>query len=285
MAQTIKKFSLVRITLKYLGLFLLSSFILIVVTSPYPGDLQDQTPTQTAFMRHSLNGKKSLIQPKPIKPVSLQNISPQLIKAVLSSEDDLFFKHNGFNTTEIFKALITNIKKGRISRGGSTLTQQLARNLYLSPKKSIVRKVREAYITFLLELNLSKSRILELYLNTAQFGPGIYGAEQAARYHFGQSAKSLSAHQAALLAAMLPRPSVYGKKPYPSRTYLRQKRILRRMHKYALYLPKKIKVKQNATVQKTNKSDSAPIDEKVTTEIEFIEGKKSSQSGDDFNEF
>lgn len=295
MAQSIKTFSFVRIILKYTGLFCLVSAILIVVTSPNPGEYQDQNPKQTAFMELRKNSKAT--PPKPIKFVPISQISPQLIKAILSSEDDLFFKHHGFNTTEMIKAFWANLKKARLSRGGSTLTQQLARNLYLSPTKSIVRKIREAYITFLIELNLSKTRILELYLNTAQFGPGIYGAEQAALYHFGTRAKFLSSSQAALLAAMLPRPSVYGKKPYPGKTYARQRRILKRMHKYALHLPQSIQKRVPVVSQKKKNEEPQPKAkektiltedtkehiEELSTEIDFQ--KKTEFVDDDFNEF
>ena len=137
---------------------------------------------------------------------SLSRISPHLRQAVVVAEDDTFWEHHGFVWSGIRVALTKNLERGRLSAGGSTITQQLAKNLYLSPEKSITRKLQEAVLTWRLEMNLSKERILEIYLNVVEWGKGVYGAEAAARRYFGVSAANLSKSQAATLAAMLPDP-------------------------------------------------------------------------------
>ncbi len=170
--------------------------------------------------------------------VALHNISPYVVRSILTSEDDLFFVHNGFNWREIGKSLKLNLEKMKIVRGGSTITQQLARNLFLSPDKSIFRKFREWLLTYQLEKTLSKKRILELYLNYAQFGPSVYGVKAAGKYHFGTKPKYFTPRQSALLAAVLPSPGKYGKKPYPGITYTRMNKILSRQAVYDLHMPK-----------------------------------------------
>jgi len=136
----------------------------------------------------------------------IETISPHLPRAVLVAEDDRFYQHDGFDFVEIRDAIEDSVREGKRLRGASTLTQQLARNLWLTPDRSWLRKGREAAYTIALDRSLDKDRILELYLNVAEWGPGLFGAEAAARYHFGVSAAELSAEQAALLAAALPNP-------------------------------------------------------------------------------
>mgnify|MGYP001544639086 CR=1 FL=1 len=133
-------------------------------------------------------------------------ISLELKKAVIAAEDLSFFSHSGFDTHEL-KIAARDAVRGKRVRGASTITQQLAKNLWLSPSRSPFRKIREAILTRQLETHLSKGRILELYLNLVQFGPAVYGAEAAARHYFGRSAADLDAEQAAALAASLPRPA------------------------------------------------------------------------------
>ena len=132
-----------------------------------------------------------------------------LKRAVVAAEDAKFVDHEGFDWDGIERALEKNQKKGRIVAGGSTITQQLAKNLFLSPRRSYVRKVEEAIITVMLEAMLDKRRILELYLNVIEWGNGVFGAEAAARRYFGISAAQLSPEQAARLAAMAPNPRFY----------------------------------------------------------------------------
>lgn len=145
--------------------------------------------------------------------VDYDQISNNLKRAVVASEDSTFFEHNGVEWEAIRKAWEYNQRQAERGndrrRGGSTITQQLAKNLFLSNSRSYVRKVKELAITYMLELVLSKERILELYLNVAQWGTNVFGAEAAARHYYKISADRLSASQAARLAAMLPNPAFY----------------------------------------------------------------------------
>jgi monofunctional biosynthetic peptidoglycan transglycosylase len=142
--------------------------------------------------------------------VPYERISTHLKRAVIAAEDARFVGHEGFDWQAISKAIERNEKKGRIVTGASTISQQLAKNLFLSGERSWLRKGQEAAITWMLESAMSKRRILELYLNFAEWGEGVFGAEAAARYHFGTTAASLSAEQAAYLAAILPSPRRYA---------------------------------------------------------------------------
>jgi len=141
-----------------------------------------------------------------MRPLPLERISPYLVHAVVLSEDARFFGHGPFDLAEIEEAVGRDLKARRFARGASTLTQQLARNLYLGTEKSLLRKAREAVLAVKLERALSKRRILALYLNVAEWGDGIFGAEAAARRRFGCSAATLDPAQSAALAAMLPAP-------------------------------------------------------------------------------
>jgi monofunctional glycosyltransferase len=160
----------------------------------------------------------------------LSRISRDLQRAVIVAEDATFYHHHGFDWEGIRGAATRNWDRGELRRGGSTITQQLAKNLYLSPEKNLVRKIHEAAITRALEERLTKKRILELYLNVVEWGKGIYGAEAAAQHHFGKSAQDLAPEEAALLAAILPSPRRYD--PLRVTPYLmrRQQQILSRMH-------------------------------------------------------
>ena len=142
--------------------------------------------------------------------VGYERISPQLKRAVVAAEDAKFVGHEGFDWGAISKAIERNEKMGKLVAGASTISQQLAKNLFLSGERSWLRKGEEAAITWMLESMLSKRRILELYLNFAEWGEGVFGAEAAARYHFGVSATALNPQQAAFLAAILPSPRRYG---------------------------------------------------------------------------
>jgi monofunctional biosynthetic peptidoglycan transglycosylase len=158
--------------------------------------------------------------------VPLSRISPHLRHAVVAAEDASFFIHEGFDWEGIKEAAMYNLEAGEFKRGGSTITQQLAKNLYLSSERSLLRKAREALITYHLEQHLPKKRILELYLNVSEWGYGIYGAEAAARHHFGKPSLELTADEAAWLAAILPSPRRYD--PLRKTTFLtrRHERIL-----------------------------------------------------------
>jgi len=145
------------------------------------------------------------------KWVSLSRISPYLIKAVLIAEDDKFWGHQGFDYDAIKKALEKDIKQKKFKLGGSTITQQLTKNLYLSPVKNPLRKLREAIITWRIERVLSKGRILELYLNVVEWGDyGIFGIEAASQHYYGKPASLLDYQEASRLAAILPNPRKYN---------------------------------------------------------------------------
>ncbi len=167
---------------------------------------------------------------------SLDRISPNLRNAVVASEDDNFYQHSGIDWDSTLEALRTDWEEKRLARGGSTITQQLARNLYLSPSKNPFRKLKEMLIAKRLEQELGKRRILELYLNVVEWGRGIYGAEAAARTYFGKPAADLTPEEAAALAAVLPSPRRYN--PVGRTRFMeRQKaRIISRMEQDG-YLP------------------------------------------------
>ena len=140
-----------------------------------------------------------------------ERISPQLKRALVSAEDGKFMQHYGFDWDGIQKAMEKNERKGKAVAGGSTITQQLAKNLFLSPERSLLRKGEEAVITLMIETLWSKRRILEVYLNVIEWGNGVFGAEAAARHYFGIGAGQLSAEQAARLASMVPSPRFYDR--------------------------------------------------------------------------
>ena len=143
--------------------------------------------------------------------VPYERISPNLKRAIIASEDAKFVDHEGFEWEGIQKAMEKNQKKGRFVAGGSTISQQLAKNLFLTPNKSYLRKAEEAIITLMLENLWSKRRIFEVYLNVIEWGNGVFGAEAAARHYFNTSAAQLGAEQAARLAGMVPNPRYYDK--------------------------------------------------------------------------
>ena len=153
--------------------------------------------------------------------VPLSEISPNMVQAVVASEDNLFLEHNGFSIDDIFKAVEHN-KKGKRIRGGSTISQQTAKNVFLWPNRSYVRKGLEAYFTVLIELIWSKERIMEVYLNIVETGSGVYGVEAASQKFFNKSAAKLTKSQAALIAASLPNPRKF-KIDNPSSYMLKRK--------------------------------------------------------------
>jgi monofunctional glycosyltransferase len=204
-----------------------------LATLPDVGKLARYNPTSTALMDRQM--AKESKEKRPITKewswAPLSRISSHLQRAVVVAEDASFFVHEGFDWQGIRDAALHNFEAGEMKRGGSTITQQLAKNLYLSSERSLLRKTREALITRSLEHHLTKERILELYLNVAEWGRGVYGAEAAARHHFGKSAADLTMSEAAWLAAILPSPRRYD--PIRKTTALtrRHQRILRLVQK------------------------------------------------------
>jgi len=194
-------------------------------TFPDTGRLARSNPTSTALIEARKAEAEREGRPFTLHWtwVPLSDISPNLQKAVIVAEDASFFQHEGFDWGGIQEATIRNIKAGKLARGGSTITQQLAKNLYLSSEKKLLRKAREALIARSLERNLRKKRILEIYLNIAEWGRGVYGAEAAARHHFGKPAAKLTAEEAALLAAILPAPLRHD--PLEVTPYLADRRV------------------------------------------------------------
>jgi monofunctional biosynthetic peptidoglycan transglycosylase len=175
---------------------------------PPLGGLARHNPAGTALMEYRRDQWQAAGKAVSLRWswVALQRISPHLRQAVIIAEDSAFWEHQGFDWKALRLALNTNLERGRLDVGGSTISQQLVKNLYLSPRKSITRKIQEALLTWRLERSLPKERILEIYLNVAEWGEGVFGAEAAARRYFGISAAGLSKEQAATLAAMLPAP-------------------------------------------------------------------------------
>ena len=161
--------------------------------------------------------------------VDYAKISNHLKRALIVSEDDLFVHHEGFDWEGIQKALEKNRKRGKVVAGGSTISQQLAKNLFLTPSKTPWRKAQEALVTLMIEAVWSKQRIFEVYLNVIEWGNGVFGAEAAARYYYGVSAAQLSPEQAARLAAMVPSPRFYDRNRHAPGLAAKAQVILGRM--------------------------------------------------------
>ena len=193
--------------------------------------LRKNNPGKTAMMLQRVDesestGKKFLIQQNWIP---LSRISKHLIDAVIVSEDGMFFEHDGVDWYEIGESFEKNFERGKAARGGSTISQQLSKNLYLSTSKDPVRKLKELIITLRMERILSKRRILEIYLNVIEWGDGVFGAEAAAKRYFGKSASQLSREEAAQMASVIPSPRKH--QPNVMSTYVarRSSIILSRM--------------------------------------------------------
>ena len=173
----------------------------------------DHNPASTSFMDQRLGAMRAKDANARLKHqwVTYPRIAQSLKLAVIAAEDTSFVDHEGFDWKGIEKALEKNQKKGKVVAGGSTITQQLAKNLFLSGERSYWRKGQEAVIAWMIESQMDKQRILEIYLNVVEWGNGVFGAEAAARHYFNISAAQLSREQAARLAAMLPRPQFYDR--------------------------------------------------------------------------
>jgi monofunctional biosynthetic peptidoglycan transglycosylase len=171
-----------------------------------------KNPAKTAFMKYREAQWKAKGRTIKIKQVwvPLSKISPHIRKAVIVGEDAKFWKHDGFDFDAMRKAFETNLEKRKMAVGASTITMQLAKNLFLSPSKNPVRKIHEAILTWRIERLLSKNRILELYLNIAEWGDGIFGIEMASRTYYGHNASELTKDEAVRLAAVLPNPILFN---------------------------------------------------------------------------
>ena len=196
----------------------------------------DHNPESSAFMETQLQVLQSKDPEAELKHrwIAYNQISPNLKKALITSEDAKFLDHEGFDWEGIQTAWEKNLKKGKIVAGGSTISQQLAKNLFLSGKKTPWRKLEEAAITIMMEKMMSKRRIFEIYLNVIEWGNGVFGAEAAARHYYRKSARNLSVGESAKLAAMVPNPR-YFDKHRSDRRLLRKARIIQRRMYYADY--------------------------------------------------
>jgi monofunctional biosynthetic peptidoglycan transglycosylase len=228
-----------------------------VVTFPHIWNLRTEDPTTTSMIEYRISqAKADGREPRKFMVwTPIEQISPNLQRAVLAGEDSRFFQHNGFDWDAIQNAWDEGVKEGEkeakqegdydpndwippmpsFKRGASTVSQQLAKNLYLSEERNFLRKGREALYTYFLERYLTKRRILELYLNIIEWGDGVYGAEAASRYYFKKSASDLTPQEAAFLAAIIPSPlNVFNPKKNPKRVARRQRVILRSMNSIKL---------------------------------------------------
>ncbi|MFZ5861664.1 MAG: monofunctional biosynthetic peptidoglycan transglycosylase [Nitrospirota bacterium] len=207
----------------------------VYLTLPDVRGLTTKNPTRTAFMalREREYRDREARAPTPRQTwVPLKRISPNLVDAVLVAEDAAFYQHDGVDYHELWESLKINWKDRAMRRGASTITQQLAKNLYLSPERTAMRKARELLIARRLERTLGKRRILEIYLNVVEWGRNVYGAEEAARRYYGVPARDLTPAQGATLAGMLINPIRYSPLAPSSRLSRRKRIILERMAKY-----------------------------------------------------
>jgi len=249
-----------RISLKQLLFFLIAIsaglIILYLLLVPDVSRLKKENPKKTSFIEYrekewQRKGKKLRITQRW---VPLSSISPYLIKAVLIGEDDKFWGHEGFDYEAILKAIEKDIKAKKFRLGGSTISQQLTKNLYLSPSKNPMRKLREALITWRIEKVLTKKRILELYLNVVEWGEGIFGIEAASRHYYEKSASDLTPEEAARLAAVLPNPLKYS--PTGESTYVLHRSNLI----YSIMVRRGVVVPEYEEVVDEHKEVGEPVD-------------------------
>jgi monofunctional biosynthetic peptidoglycan transglycosylase len=191
----------------------------------------DHNPGSTSFMSRQLSVLREKDPKAQLKHtwVPYNRISNHLKRAIIAAEDSNFSGHEGVDWEAMQKAYERNTKKGKVIAGGSTITQQLAKNLFLSGERSYLRKGQEVIITYMLESMMDKERIFEIYLNVVEWGVGVFGAEAAARHYYGVSAAALGPAQAARLAVMLPKPRFYDKNRNSTYLARRTNLILRRM--------------------------------------------------------
>ena len=212
------------------------------ITFPDVAALATQPPTTTAFMEQRkaelrAAGKSDAID---YRWVPYARISPYLRRAVLVAEDDTFYEHGGVDVDALQEAIRKDWARKKMTHGGSTITQQLAKNLYLSPSRNPLRKVKEYFIARSLESHLSKKRILELYLNVVEMGERVYGAEAASQAYFHTSASAISPSQAALLAGCLPNPRIMNPLSPNKRLRFRQRMVLSRMKRWGYLFEKEV---------------------------------------------
>jgi monofunctional glycosyltransferase len=212
------------------------------MTFPNVAELRDSWPKTTAFMEQRkaelrAEGKDDTLQ---YEPVPYAEISPYLRRAALVAEDNDFYEHNGVDVKALEEAIQRDWEHKKLTQGGSTITQQLAKNLYLNQSRNPLRKIKEYFIARSLEKHLSKKRILELYLNVVEMGERVYGAEAASRAYFHTGASGLTPSQAALLAGCLPNPRVMNPASPNRRLRAREQMILARMRRWGYFVEEEV---------------------------------------------
>ncbi len=227
------------------------------IAFPNVAALADQWPTTTAFMERRkaklrAEGKDDTLL---YRPVPYARISPYLRRAVLVAEDDTFYEHSAVDVKALSEAIRKDWEHKRLAHGGSTITQQLAKNLYLSPSRNPLRKIKEYFIARSLEDHLRKKRILELYLNVAEMGERVYGADAAAHFYFHVPASAVTPQQAALLAGCLPNPRQMNPGQPNRRLRARERMILSRMRRWGYLFEEQV-----LTEKKPAASPPAPSD-------------------------
>ena len=194
-------------------------------------DLRDPRAARVITVPTPQGTRTLTIGPQSPYWTPIATVSRTLVVCVVRAEDAKFFQHDGFDWDQVQDSLETDFEKGTYKRGGSTITMQLARNLFLWRAKSMPRKALEVYLTWRLEHTLSKQRILELYLNTAEWGPGIYGIGEASRHYYAKPPSALTLGESAMLAAILPSPLRWNPQRAPQVAMRRQQELLSRLRK------------------------------------------------------
>jgi monofunctional biosynthetic peptidoglycan transglycosylase len=232
------------------------------ITFPDVNELATKPPATTAFMERRKAELRAAGKSDAIAYhwVPYARISPYLRRAVLVAEDDTFFEHDAVDVKALEEAIRKDWAHKKMTHGGSTITQQLAKNLYLSPSRNPLRKVREYFIARSLESHLTKKRILELYLNVVEMGESVYGAEAAAESYFHASAGSLSPSQAALLAACLPNPRIMNPAAPNKRLRWRQRMVLSRMRRWGYLFEKEVLTEKKPPATLPTTETTATVD-------------------------
>jgi penicillin-binding protein 1A len=202
----------------------------VVTGLPNSRDVREIAVMARATTLYDVHGRAAFTIFKEQRiPVSIDNVSPHLVRAILAVEDQRFYEHGGLDVVRVAGAVVTNIRSGRAAQGGSTLTQQLARQSFLTAEKTYSRKMKEIIVAARIEREFEKREILQLYLNKVYFGDGLYGAEAASLGYFGKSAADLTLSEAALLAGLVKSPSTYAPTVDPGRATARRKVVLQAM--------------------------------------------------------
>ena len=232
------------------------------ITFPDVNPLATTPPATTAFMELRKADLRAAGKSDAIayRWVPYERISPYLRRAVLVAEDDTFFEHDAVDVKALGEAIRKDWAHKKMTNGGSTLTQQLAKNLYLSPSRNPLRKVKEYFIARSLESHLTKKRILEIYLNVVEMGESVYGAEAAAESYFHASAGSLSPSQAGLLAACLPNPRIMNPAAPNKRLRWRQRMVLSRMRRWGYLFEKEVLTEKKPPAALPTTETTATVD-------------------------